>query len=144
MTEKRVLVFWSRVEKQGECLIWTRYCNEKGYPYFYDGKRMRRAHIVAYELMIGSVPEGLELDHLCRVRHCVNPDHLEAVTHRVNMLRSESPQLTGIINRSKTHCNYGHPFSGDNLYILKGGGRQCKICKSRRMKEYYLRQAVLQ
>lgn len=84
------------------------------------------AHRVAYEVWVGPVPAGLELDHLCRNPACVRPDHLEPVTHRVNMLRGRT---IGARNAAKTHCIHGHEFTLANTYIRSDtGGRQCRQC----------------
>jgi hypothetical protein len=81
------------------------------------------AHRWAYEYSIGPIPEHLELDHLCRSRNCVNPEHLEAVTHLENMGRGISHQ------KAKTHCPKGHPYSGENLYVAPSNGkRYCREC----------------
>ncbi len=119
--------FWSKVNKTESCWLWTASINPEGYGKFWvAGKGRLRAHRVAYELVVGPIPEGLQIDHLCRVRHCVNPSHLEPVTHRENLLRG-----IGIpaVNAKKTHCLRGHPFSGDNLYIEPKGGRRCRECR---------------
>lgn len=89
------------------------------------GLGTRRVHRIAHAVLIGPIPEGMEIDHLCRVRNCINPSHLEAVTRRVNSLRSES---FAAINARKTHCAKGHPYSRENTYLRKGGGRTCRIC----------------
>lgn len=79
------------------------------------------AHRVVYQLLVGSIPPGLELDHLCRNRACVNPSHLEPVTHHENLRRS--PVSLGSINQRKTHCPLGHPYD-----IFRAGGRRCRTC----------------
>ena len=84
------------------------------------------AHRAAYELIVGPIPDGLTLDHLCRNRACINPDHLEPVTMKENVLRGMSPTA---INARKTHCNNGHPLDGDNLSLRKDGGRICLACR---------------
>lgn len=84
-------------------------------------------HRIVYESLIGEIPVGLVIDHLCRVRHCVNPDHLEAVTNAENVLRGEG---TGAKNRVKTHCKNGHSLEGKNL-IIYGNKRKCRICHYR-------------
>ena len=79
--------------------------------------------LVVYALLVGEIPAGLELDHLCRVRECVNPQHLEAVTHHENMLRSREA--------TKTHCKHGHEFTPENTYTYQRGvgiQRCCKTC----------------
>jgi hypothetical protein len=90
-----------------------------------DGIR-RPAHIIAYLRAYGPYPEGLDIDHLCRNPGCINPKHLEAVTHRENILRGRSPAAR---HARKTHCHKGHPFSGENLIRKEDGTRQCRQCK---------------
>lgn len=105
-----------------------------GYGILNVNGRTRKAHKVVYEILVGSVPEGLELDHLCRNRRCVKPGHLEPVTRRENVARGVAPSA---VNTAKTHCVHGHPFSGDNLILRSDGGRRCRICRrdgNRRMK----------
>ncbi len=87
------------------------------------------AHRRVYELLRGPIPEGLTLDHLCRERSCVNPDHLEPVTFRENIRRGQSPPG---INSRMTHCKNGHPLSGDNIRIETSGGRRCRTCDNER------------
>jgi len=122
------------VHRVDECWIYPGYCNTKtGYGNAqFDGQRME-AHTATYRLLIGPVPEGLELDHLCRVRACCNPLHLEPVTHRVNLLRGESPAAH---QAKQTHCLHGHPLSGDNLVSYQRGKRLCRICMARRAAEW--------
>lgn len=118
--------FWSKVDKTDSCWLWTGALHDLGYARFQsDGKRVY-AHRYSYELVNGSIPDGLTIDHLCRVRHCVNPDHLEAVTHRENLRRSAF-QVTSI-NASKTHCPRGHRYSGRD----KRGWRECRQCQKAR------------
>ncbi len=89
------------------------------------------AHRYSYELYVGKIPEGLCIDHLCRNRKCVNPQHLEPVTMRENILRGNS---IAAINSKKTHCHKNHKLSGRNLYITPDGRRQCKKCSA--IREY--------
>jgi len=84
------------------------------------------AHRVAHQLFKGPIPDGLQIDHLCRNRRCVNPDHLEAVTCRVNILRGTSFQA---INAAKTECIRGHAFDATNTYIYAAGKRYCRECR---------------
>jgi hypothetical protein len=84
---------------------------------------------------MGAVPEGLELDHLCRVRGCVNPKHLEPVTHRENLMRGES---WSAVNARKTHCPEGHPYDETNTYIDGKGRRRCRECaRAYDLRRYY-------
>jgi hypothetical protein len=123
--------FWSKVEKQsgeyGTCWLWTGCKMHKGYGLFDDG-RTRRVHRWSYETFIGPIPEGLVLDHLCRVRHCVNPDHLEAVTQAENnrrMLLHKKPTM---------QCIHGHSYTPENKVITKQGFR-CRECKNSRRRK---------
>lgn len=124
--------FWSKVDKSGDCWLWTAHVNNRGYGMFgmkVDTKpTMRTAHRVAYEMERGPIPSGLEIDHLCRVRICVNPAHLEAVTHHENLMRGTGFAAT---NAAKTHCVRGHEYTPDNTYDCPSvdGGRQCRACK---------------
>jgi hypothetical protein len=122
--------FWMKVDKQFlGCWLWAGAIHKKtGYGGIGRGKRSNwkslLAHRVSYELLRGPIPAGLQIDHLCRIRHCVNPDHLEAVTAKTNTLRGES---VSALNAAKTHCKYGHPLTADNLTNnLKW--RECKAC----------------
>lgn len=111
------------------CVQWIGSRNNRGYGTFGDGVRAVLAHRWSYEHHHGPIPAGLELDHLCRNRACVNPAHLEPVTHRTNLLRAESGPAR---NGAKTHCPDGHPYAGDNLYLPPSGGRACRTCIRRR------------
>ena len=121
----------------GDCIVWigasyatpngTRYGHWKIY-----GRKMG-AHKFSYERLYGQVPNGLELDHLCRNTLCVNPAHLEAVTHQVNVRRGRAAEALRKRQHSKTHCPHGHPYSGKNLYIQpKTGSRFCVMCRNYR------------
>lgn len=131
--------FWAKVERSGpqDCWTWTG-CLTNGYGQFWThGSQRVRAHRFAYELLVGPIPEGLQIDHLCRVPACVNPAHLEPVTARINVLRSESPIAQAA---AQVFCIHGHPLSGGNLYVdPKRGFRQCRTCNRRRDAEYKAR-----
>lgn len=125
--EKR---FWAKVVK-GQCWVWNG-ANVKGYGQFWNGKRTVMAHRFGYELFKGNIPDGLTLDHLCRNPSCVRWDHLEAVTLKENILRSDSACA---VHARKTHCPQGHPYSGDNLSKRKIG-RACRICRNKYDREH--------
>jgi hypothetical protein len=119
--------FWRKVEKTETCWLWRGEINNTGYGRVWFNCIHIVAHRIAYQLERGPVPDGLQLDHLCRVRHCVNPDHLEPVTQSVNLRRGTNH------SREKTHCPKGHPYDESNTYFEKDGrGRQCKACRSAR------------
>ena len=124
--------FLAKVEKTESCWRWTGGCSSNGYGSFQlprNGTRQQQkvsAHRFSYEHIKGRVPEGLTLDHLCRNRWCVNPAHLEAVTSRVNTLRSDN---LAALNARKTHCANGHEFSKENTRFRRGGARTCRECQ---------------
>lgn len=127
--------FWEKVDVGHPlgCWLWTGASGQWGYGRFNKGSRTYTAsHRYAYEVLIGPIPDGLTLDHLCRNPPCVNPDHLEPVTQRENSLRSESRHAK---NARKTRCKRGHPFTSENTYVPPGGrGRNCRECKRLRDK----------
>ncbi len=114
------------------CWIWTAGKTVQGYGRLWVGGTYRPAHRLAFVALRGEIAGGLPLDHLCRCHPCVNPDHLEAVTHRVNILRGIGPTA---INAQKTHCPAGHPFSGDNLSKYTGQ-RVCLACHAVQSKDF--------
>lgn len=117
--------FWSKVDTSGECWTWTPPRHPKtGYGSFWLNGRQALAHRVAYEMTHGEIPAGLQIDHLCRTRACVRPDHLEAVTPAVNVRRGVMP----LRNASKTECPAGHPYNEANTYVSPGGRRDCRAC----------------
>lgn len=114
---------------RGDCWTWTAGRNTNGYASIRWGKYCHGAHRIVFTLLRCKVPKELELDHLCRVRHCVNPDHLEIVTSQVNNLRGFG--CSGK-NARKQSCANGHPFTNKNTYIRPSdGGRRCRICIAR-------------
>jgi hypothetical protein len=118
----------------GQCHWWTAYINADGYGQLgIDGKKIY-AHRWAYEHYVGPIPEGMHIDHLCRVRHCVRPSHLEPVTQKENILRGEGLCAK---NAVKTHCPQGHEYAGENLYLYRRYKR-CRAChRAESLKNYY-------
>jgi len=135
--------FWSKVKKlDNSCWQWTDSLDAYGYGAFrINGRKGKtvKAHRFSYELLIGEFPEGLDTDHLCRNRWCVNPYHLEPVTNKENHQRGNHYN-SGAIQRARTHCPQGHPFDEENTYHHYSGGRwhrSCKQCKRKACLRYY-------
>lgn len=143
--------FWAKVNKDGPvhpvlgtpCWLWTATPTPLGYGRIrVDRQTRRQAHVVAYELVNGPVPDGMDLDHLCHThddecpggpsclhRRCVHPEHLEAVPPLVNNSRGKKG-LRGSNNATKTHCPHGHPYDEANTVRHSDGSRQCRTCKN--------------
>lgn len=121
-------VFWDRVELlPSGCWKWIGYRDRQGYGAGdFGGAKSRRAHRIAYEEVMGPIPNGMHLDHLCRNPWCVNPMHLEPVTPRENVMRGFG---LAAINSRKTHCDRGHKFTTANTYMALNGQRICRTCK---------------
>jgi len=118
--------FWSRVDKSGDCWIWTAGVIQQGYGGFHPSKGvMVLAHRWAYEQLVAVIPEGLVIDHLCRVRRCVNPAHLEPVTNGENLRRGAGYALR---NGMRTTCVNGHEYTEENTYRDPKGGIRCRQC----------------
>ena len=133
--------FWPKVHKTESCWLWTGAKSTAGYGTFNLGRRgagYDLAHRISYRLAHGTIPDGLTLDHLCRVRHCVNPEHLEPVTHRENVMRGAGPKVA--ISRTGK-CARGHDVSAENTqYHRDGRIAFCKVC--RRDKRQALREGL--
>lgn len=124
-------------EPNSGCWLWTASLDRKGYGQFrFPDGRTGRAHRYAYESFVGPIPTGLEIDHLCRVRSCVNPTHLEPVTHLENIRRGKTGINLAAANLAKTHCPQGHPYSGTNLYVRPNGYRKCRECHRIGLRRY--------
>lgn len=120
---------WSKVDRNGPggCWIWTASTDQKGYGRITRNNRKHSAHRYMYKLLVGPIPDGLELDHLCRVTSCVNPAHLEPVTTRENLRRSTAAST---LNALKTHCPAGHEYTPENTYCppSRPTWRSCRTC----------------
>lgn len=133
--------FWEKVDKSGDCWEWTAY-KLNGYGRFgvggshKNGGRILYAHRWAYEALVAPIPEGLYIDHLCRNRGCVNPDHMEPVTSGENTLRGIS---RAAVNARKTHCPHGHEYTPENIQYggRSGRERRCRECNRERCKAQY-------
>lgn len=133
---------WERAEAFGPdfngspCMCLPKKPNKYGYVRIRNeqGKKVA-AHLLIYEELIGKVPSNLELDHLCRFGQCVNPWHLEPVTSKTNILRSNGPAA---INARKTKCLQGHPLKGENLQVVGARKtRRCRECANKKQREAY-------
>lgn len=127
---------WSNVTKEADgCWIWMgKEKNQWGHGSMRVEGRKIGTHRFAYELFVGAIPSGLELDHLCRRPSCVNPAHLEPVSRRENTLRGTAVTA---LNARKTHCSNGHEFTPDNIYARKGTAhpqRMCRECSRNRLR----------
>jgi len=128
---KWVARFWGRVERITEsgCWIWMG-ATSCGYGHVRILKELKLAHRVSYEIHRGPIPGGLELDHLCRVRCCVNPAHLEPVTSVVNTARGKLAEVTRARYARITHCPRGHAYAEPNLRYAPNGARYCLACRN--------------
>lgn len=133
--------FWEKVNKDGpipehrpdlgSCWVWTAATNPNGYGKIVENGHFLAAHRVSYEMLVGPIPKGLEPDHLCRNHPCVNPDHLEPVTHKENHRRGKWAMTS--------HCPQGHPYDAMNTVVEKDGWRKCRVCVNERARQYRVR-----
>jgi hypothetical protein len=117
--EEREAAFWAKITKSDGCWLWTAALTSG-----YGAWGNRRAHRLVYEALVGPIPQGLQLDHLCRNRACVRPEHLEPVTQQVNLARGNGLPAR---RARQTECIYGHPFDAANTLVTKFG-RVCRTC----------------
>ena len=123
--------FMSKVEKTDSCWLWKGTIDRKGYGQYTiprSGGKKVGAHRYAYQIFKGMIPQGREPDHLCRVRHCCNPEHLEAVTRSENLRRGLVGHKIAEIQRLKTHCPQRHLYDDTNTYRNPDGKRVCRQC----------------
>ena len=120
----------ARVNRSDACWSWTGHHNADGYTVVGIAGKLLKAHRVIYELLVGPIPDGMTIDHLCRNRGCVNPAHLEPVTRRENIVRGDT--LPGR-NLRKTHCPQGHPYDEENTEWYRGY-RYCRACRKLRLR----------
>ena len=127
--------FYSKIKiLPNGCWEWqAKIHNPTGYGHLFINRKTFLAHRISYILHKGTIPNGLVVNHLCRNRKCVNPNHLEVITLKENILKGFSIPA---INSRKTHCIRGHPLIGDNLYITPKGRRQCKECQHIRVYKF--------
>lgn len=124
-----------------DCWLYAKSITNTGYGVIFGEGKTHAAHRVMYTNMVGEIPKGLEIDHLCRVRRCINPAHLEAVTTAENVRRGAG---VGVINALKTHCIRGHALSGYNCMTVAlppkyKPERRCRTCQNKTANEYYYR-----
>lgn len=129
--------FWAKVKLVGECWEWTGAKVGRGYGHFTQGgaDKMILAHRWSYEYMVAAIPVGLEIDHLCRNKACVRPDHLEPVPHAENIARNPN----AVNHRRPTHCPDGHEYSQGNTRVDKRGRRSCRACGRKHSAAYRAR-----
>lgn len=129
--------FWAKVDKrrQPKCWLWKGATTRKGYGVITTRLKQEYVHRLSYRLHNGPIPEGRQIDHLCRVRNCVNPRHLEAVTSKTNVLRGNAPSA---INARKRTCIRGHSLSGPDSRVELDGSRRCLICARRHNRRWIL------
>lgn len=116
--------FWAKVDRNADCWEWRGPRNAKGYGRFHASGASEMAHRTSVRLDGRDIPNGMEVDHICRNRGCVNPSHLRVVTHRENLLSGDTLAARAA---AKTECRHGHPLSGDNM-VVRSGRRRCREC----------------
>jgi hypothetical protein len=134
--------FMSKVVKDGDCWRWTAHINSWGYGRFSHEGRLWLAHRWAFVFVAErEIPDGLCLDHLCRNRWCVNPDHLEPVTFQENVRRGRSGQHQIEVAKTITHCPAGHEYTPENTYVYTQGHRSSRRCRACGRERWHARKA---
>ena len=124
LSKEQEQLFWNTVDADGDCWEWRGFRLKAGYGRFAFSSKKVLAHRMSWQLLVGPIPPGLTIDHLCQNHPCVNPDHLEPVTIQENIARHKGR------NGLKTHCPHGHSYSFANTYYDKLGKRYCRICRA--------------
>ena len=129
--------FWAKVVISAintyngtQCWEWASAVTVNGYGMFWFNRAPEYAHRLSYENKHEKIPKGLVINHLCRNRKCVNPDHLEAVTQQENCRKGLTGFLPGLMQRLKTHCPKGHEYNEENTRIKNDGSRSCRACNN--------------
>lgn len=134
LTDVEAARFWSKVRKSDGCWLWTAATQSRGYGSVGIDGRVYSAHRIAYLTLVGPIPDGLTINHICGVKRCVRPDHLEAVTYAENNQHAHdtglaAPSPLSQTNAAKIACPAGHFYSDANTYTNPKGHRQCRTCK---------------
>ena len=128
MTPEEFIFERAMPEPNSGCWLWLLKLDKDGYGCLKKNGKHWRSHRYAYETLVGPIPDGLEIDHLCRNKSCCNPSHLEVVTTQQNIQRRPHSDKVGKYKLANTHCPHGHPYSGDNLRVATNGQRVCRTC----------------
>lgn len=128
---------WSKVDcdTDDQCWLWGGGINSRGYGYMWIGNNMYRVHRLVYEFEVGKIPDGHEVHHKCNNPACVNPYHLQAVSHTEHMVNCTPNHFT-YKHARQTHCINGHEFNEENTYLRKSGGRACRQCTHYSQEKY--------
>ena len=134
--------FWTYIDKTDTCWLWTG-SKVGGYGVYSTGATRgleEQAHRFAWQALVGEIPEAMELDHICGIRNCVNPGHLQLVEQGFN--RKQGLKVARANQKARTHCKRGHEYTDENTYIEREGWRRCKSCQALSQKEYHERKRV--
>lgn len=134
--KSRVATFWTRVEKTGNCWIWTGRTLPTGYGRFWLTGREVYSHRFAWEMAHGAIPVGMSVCHTCDNPSCVRSDHLFLGTQKDNMADAKAKGRIRNQNSDKEQCRYGHQFTAENTFVDKRGSRRCRTCMRRQVREW--------